>query len=239
MASELIDSAEAWELDPDAKEDGELRFSHTVVVIRKGTDYYRGCLDSRLNGAKLDVESIQAARIPTSHIWPEVIEGVTVLHHPPEDAYVKQPKLIDYDADGEYKPCDLVRKEAQVCEKLRAQPHRSIAQYHGCIVDGSQIRGLCFKKYTKTLWDRLQVTSEPLDHKAVLSAIQAGIEHIHSLGLAHNDINPANIMFDSDNNAIIVDFDSCLEIGDDLIKHGTHGWCDDENALFSAPARDF
>ncbi|OQE28684.1 hypothetical protein PENSTE_c003G06034 [Penicillium steckii] len=49
-----------------------------------------------------------------------------------------------------------------------------------------------------------------------LEGLRAGILHLHSLGLVHNDINPSNIMFDEDGNFILIDFDSCRRIGENL-----------------------
>jgi serine/threonine protein kinase len=46
-----------------------------------------------------------------------------------------------------------------------------------------------------------------------LIGIKRGIDHIHSLGLVHNDINPNNIMITRDDNAVIIDLDSCLSAG--------------------------
>ncbi|KAK5798648.1 hypothetical protein VI817_004938 [Penicillium citrinum] len=62
-----------------------------------------------------------------------------------------------------------------------------------------------------------------------LDGLRAGILHLHSLGLFHNDINPGNVMLDEDGNFILIDFDSCRHIGEDLkvSKTGrTYGWHD-------------
>ena len=61
-----------------------------------------------------------------------------------------------------------------------------------------------------------------------------------TLGLAHNDINPFNIMLDDDGNAIIIDFDSCMPIGQDIRcrKAGTFGWEMDPVPSTSAPDND-
>ena len=50
-------------------------------------------------------------------------------------------------------------------------------------------------------------------------------------------INPANIMFDSDNAVVLIDLDSCRPVGATLIKGGTYGWCDWE-AKQSLPRND-
>jgi serine/threonine protein kinase len=56
-----------------------------------------------------------------------------------------------------------------------------------------------------------------LDNKdSILDKVKAGIRHLHCLGLVHNDINLTNIMFDKDDNPVIIDFDSCTPIGQTL-----------------------
>ena len=66
--------------------------------------------------------------------------------------------------------------------------------------------------------------------KCGLEGILAAIKHDHSLGIVHNDINPANIMLDGDGTLIIIiNFDSCRYIGESLRNTGTkrtHHWHD-------------
>jgi serine/threonine protein kinase len=48
-----------------------------------------------------------------------------------------------------------------------------------------------------------------------------GVNHLHELGLIHNDLKPLNIMIDGDN-PILIDFDSCKRVGEKLgVKAGT------------------
>lgn len=64
---------------------------------------------------------------------------------------------------------------------------------------------------------------------AWLDGIRAGIQHLHSLGLIHNDINPANVMFDGDGIPVVIDFDSCRGVGEGLRgteTKRTHQWHD-------------
>jgi len=63
--------------------------------------------------------------------------------------------------------------------------------------------------------------SRPFDTDLVLRGIQEGIQHLHSLGLIHCDINPANIVMDEGDTPVIVDFDSCRRKGEEL---GFQGW---------------
>ena len=61
-----------------------------------------------------------------------------------------------------------------------------------------------------------------------MDGIRAGVRHLHSLGLAHNDLNPSNVALDGDGNPIILDFGSCKKFGEELISGGTCGWVDED-----------
>ena len=64
----------------------------------------------------------------------------------------------------------------------------------------------------------------PFDRGHCSRGIEAGVRHMHKLGLVHNDLNPSNIMMDGDN-PVIIDCDSCKREGDELgSKAGTDGW---------------
>lgn len=128
--------------------------------------------------------------------------------------------------------------EAQVCEILRASPHPNIAQYLGCIVKHGRIAGLCFVKYNMTLLERVAKDSRPFDTNLLLQHIQKGIQHLHSLGLIHCDINSSNIFMNRDT-PVIGDFDSCQREGEILgLKAGTRGWTS-EQFKFARPENDY
>lgn len=76
------------------------------------------------------------------------------------------------------------------------------------------------------------------DRDAWFNGIEKGIQHLHYLGLVHNDINPANIMLDETGTPIIIDFDSCRLIGQDLEGVGrTYEWFD-ESVRISSQSND-
>jgi hypothetical protein len=172
-----------------------------------------------------DAGLVKIVPIVCETLWPEFSPSLTIA---PEQLwkcyYIKRSNLIDYEADQEknnYK--ELVLAETYACEILRTNPHPNIAKYWGCeVVDGT-IRGLCFGRYTITLGERLDA-GVPLDTRLCLQGIRAGVAHLHSLGLTHNDINPSNIMMDPGDNPVIIDFDSCTREGEGLLKFGTPDW---------------
>ncbi|RDL35157.1 uncharacterized protein BP5553_07088 [Venustampulla echinocandica] len=67
-----------------------------------------------------------------------------------------------------------------------------------------------------TLYQRMTIVIKP---RAILRWIQQladVVACVESLGYAHGDINPRNILFDNDDQLKLIDFDHALEIGADL-----------------------
>ncbi|KAM0345804.1 hypothetical protein ACHAPU_006157 [Fusarium lateritium] len=173
----------------------------------------------------VELESMVVTYIPGGHMWPRFRSSLTAA---PEGilqyCHVKQGAVGGYNIKGKGRDIkDLVLSEATVCELLMKHPHPNIAKYWGCDVVDGRIRGLCFGKYAMTLHERA-VTGVPLDIERCLQGVRDGLEHLHSLGLAHNDINPQNVMLDAGDNPIIIDFDACTNEGEKLTKGGTPGW---------------
>jgi serine/threonine protein kinase len=78
--------------------------------------------------------------------------------------------------------------------------------------------GIASKRYHTTLQERvLKQNDHPIDKEVRLRGIVSGIEYIHSLGIAHNDINPSKIMMEEDSShPIIIDLGSCRPFGEPL-----------------------
>lgn len=57
-----------------------------------------------------------------------------------------------------------------------------------------------------------------------MDSLRSAVDYIHSLGLAHNDINPDNIMIGEDGLPVLVDFGSCAPYGERLESLGSEGW---------------
>ncbi|KAI1753680.1 hypothetical protein F4782DRAFT_495323 [Xylaria castorea] len=56
-----------------------------------------------------------------------------------------------------------------------------------------------------------------------MNALQLAVDYLHCLGLAHNDINPDNIMV-KDGMPVLIDFGRCAPVGQRLQSLGTEGW---------------
>jgi serine/threonine protein kinase len=211
----------------DNVKDDDWEFTHYAIVWKEGGNFHYVQHPER----KFDLDALERPPpIPASYYTGSWDSGLTQAPNPlPTDAFVKTPSLLPYEPGAPSIGGQIIA-EAQVLEILRINPHPNICTYYGCIREGDSVTGLCLKRYPRTLSDAVydrSIKDENTRNK-VLYEIAAGIEHLHSLGLIHNDINPSNIMLDEDNNAIIIDFDSCKREGEKLgIKGGTFMWCEE------------
>ncbi|KAL8388785.1 hypothetical protein RB599_010109 [Gaeumannomyces hyphopodioides] len=90
--------------------------------------------------------------------------------------------------------------------------HPYLVSYHGCRVHRGWITGIVLEKRDSTLHtlakDRAQDFAR-LDREAFFGGVQSAVLFLHSLGLAHNGINPSNIMVGKAGEPILIDFGSC------------------------------
>jgi serine/threonine protein kinase len=130
------------------------------------------------------------------------------------------------------------RKEIRALEKLKRHPHANIVQYVGVITDTEiqfpgmrapmtlphpLVVGVAFKKYDQNL-EELVDSGVRFNASTMLSDIEAGLRHLHSLDMVHCDIKPANLLIRHGRLAI-GDFDSCHRNGEvQCDKGGTRGW---------------
>ncbi|KAL4861371.1 hypothetical protein BDV12DRAFT_180382 [Aspergillus spectabilis] len=212
--------------------DGKMKFSYVQVFVLQAGILYTGKWTNRFDLPKTLEDLQEVKQIPTENRGPEVITAWSAV-------YVKKPSLLAY-TDGNLEK--RIAREVATCEILRKNPHPNIATYYGYNEIHGRVAGLCFKRYTATLLEA--VNPQRLGKVAFLSSardlvkgnmisglegIRAAIKHLHSLGLFHNDINPANIMIDDDGTLVLIDFDSCRYIGEplrDTETKRTHHWHD-------------
>ncbi|KAI0428175.1 kinase-like domain-containing protein [Xylaria sp. FL1042] len=225
------------------EKDGDLSFAYTKIILRDANgEYYYAKTNQRIFGSPMiDINELDKALVSADRIYPLIHPEFTLAPDPlPPTSYFKRPSLLYYENTPD--TLDYGRQiltEVEACEILRKHPHPNIVQYLGCIVKAGRIRGLGFAKYSVTLSQMLKDRTH-FSRSRCLLGIEAGISHIHELGLVHNDLNPSNIMMDGDN-PVIIDFDSCKREGEELgSKAGTHGWTLDgenyarkENDLYS------
>jgi serine/threonine protein kinase len=110
----------------------------------------------------------------------------------PDTCYLKHQNFLSYmDATDRPEFATLILTEVEACEVLRLHPHPNIAPYLGCVVENSHIKGPCFPKYSTILAHMLKDKVE-FDRAFVQRDIEAGVEHMHKLGLLHGDLNPTS-----------------------------------------------
>ena len=234
--------------------DGVLQYQYTKVLYMDGKDTYMARTHTRLP-SNLDIslrreDLTEITFIPVESHCPRHVAEFTLAPEPlPEDCYIKRPDLISYREGSNIS--EAVLNDIRACETLRRYPHPNIAKYYGCQVHSGRVTGLCFAKYPETLMERVnpghlnkdelsqkapQSTRNKLNH--YLMGIKQGIDHMHSLGLVHNDITPTNFMITPDDIPVIIDFDSCLPEGLQLgLTKRTFQW-HDPSAQFSCASND-
>ncbi|KAM7187002.1 Protein kinase-like domain containing protein [Rhypophila sp. PSN 637] len=117
-----------------------------------------------------------------------------------------------------------VLEETLIMEQISKNPHPYIIKYYGCRVRRGRITCLILELLDLTL---TQYAKKPefkgLDKTQFLDGVESAVKYLHSLGLAHNDINPDNIMV-KDGMPVLIDFGSCQKFGERLQSLGTPGW---------------
>ncbi|KAF2726691.1 hypothetical protein EJ04DRAFT_480166 [Polyplosphaeria fusca] len=129
----------------------------------------------------------------------------------------------------------LILQEVQILELLRRNPHPHIIHYHGCLIRRGLIVSIVLYRYPMTLKERLESDMRGFNVERCISEIKSAAKHLHSLGLAHNDLTPMNIMIDENDTSVVIDFGSCQPFGCDLITAGTPGRIDED---FTHSAQD-
>ncbi|CAG7959108.1 unnamed protein product [Penicillium olsonii] len=203
-------------------EDSKMVFSCTAIVAYDGQTAYHGTTTARKKD--LDEQAVLKTLkpIPREHICPQFNRNLT---RAPE-VYIKKPVLGAYLPWFKTTIADFVLHEAEIYETLREHPHPALGRSLGCIVgEDGRITGLALVKYEKTLFERaFRMASFGEEEEArCIEAVEAGLQHLHSLGLAHNDLSPLNVMFTDEGKAVLIDFDACHPIGTKLIKGGSVG----------------
>ncbi|KAL4806554.1 kinase-like domain-containing protein [Aspergillus unguis] len=209
-----------------------MRFAYVQVFVLQDGILYTGKWTNRSDVPKTLQDLEEVKQIPTKDRGPEVNTAWSAV-------YIKKPSLLAY-IDGDLEK--QIIREVETCELLRKHPHPNVATYYGYNGTDGRVSGLCFKQYKTTLLEA--VNPQRLGKAAFLSStrdlvrenmisglegILAAIKHLHSLGLVHNDINPANIMIDDSGTLVLIDFDSCRYIGEHLRNtetKRTHHWHD-------------
>ncbi|KAL6721007.1 hypothetical protein ACLMJK_000107 [Lecanora helva] len=234
----VTECAEAWDGEGD-----DFKFDHWAIVLTNGTEMFRSRNNSRDDGElalnqEIDIAELECPihQILPEDMWPPFEEGLLVAPQPtPDEVFIKKRVLVTFDPQEKgpktVRPCDHLLHEAKMCEILRKKPHPNIASYFGVIEDDGLIKALCFAKYEETLGDRMRDLDRPLNVLEFMEGVKNGLDHLHSLGLNHNDVNPRNIMLDKQDVPVIIDFDCCEWEGNEAQGCGTLMWIPDDKGF--------
>ncbi|KAK4186181.1 kinase-like domain-containing protein [Podospora australis] len=153
--------------------------------------------------------------------------------------YIKRPRFALYDVFSRHGTRvtrllgQNLLEEAEVMELLSRNPHPNIIKYHGCVSQCRYLTGIVLDRHSEaTIDEYLKQGREITDKQTVMDELESAILHLHSLGWAHNDLNPSNVMVAVDGETgnikpILIDFRSAKPVGEALgTSRGTAGWID-------------
>ncbi|KAI1286591.1 kinase-like domain-containing protein [Xylaria venustula] len=223
-------------LDPETDEVKYVTFYH----ITSEDDLYFGQLYKQKKDISVADYSLALEHVKDEEIYPPVPEDTRLKiapnHWEDTTAFIKRPGLNCYETmkGSDYIPKEVLH-ETLIMEQISMTPHPNIITYLGCHVKRGRITAIVLEHLNQTL---TQFSWTPafhqLDHEAFIKAVESAVYHIHSLGLAHNDINPDNIMI-RDGMPVLIDFGSCQPFGMNLQSLGTDGWYEEE--FFTSEAK--
>lgn len=210
---------------------------------------YIGRIDN-IRSTDLTPEDIEAAlcEVPDEEIYPKLDGRITGVasEDPGIDIFIKRPSLQDYyffkgeDGRGLSQLRDLLLDEARAFEIISREPHPNIVHYRGCRVKRGYITGIILNKISgHSLWRLLEYGLGRIDLEPFMEALTSAVNHLHKLGLSHNDICPQNVMV-SNGNPVLIDFGSCRRTGDKMAASGgSTGWKEDgDEYLLSKNSHD-
>lgn len=216
-------------------------FQYTMLAIINSDDViYYGELPTRK--AEISFQQVTATLkpIPDSEIFPElpVSDAKQFTPAPLElpanvQVFIKRPNISQYDVYKRYNVVHLLAQsfleEARTMEFLSAHPHPYFIRYHGCRFRKGYLTGIVLSRHSHDLKSYLSREVGNIDKRAFMNALESAIHHLHSLGWAHNDLNPTNVLVDDSEASrgmpILIDFGSAREVGSLLgTSRGTSGW---------------
>ena len=201
----------------------------TFYLVTPDEEVYFG--QSFKSKADLSLQEYRSAlaRVRDEELYPRIPTEITLTiaseNLDDVSAFIKRPGLNCYET---MKRWDYVTKallgETLIMEQLSKTPHPNIIKYHGCRTRRGRITAIVLERLDLTLelYARTEAFSQ-LDKEKFMAALESAVSHVHSLGLAHNDINPQNIMV-KDGMPVLIDFGSCAPYGTRLQSLGSPGW---------------
>lgn len=133
--------------------EGEFQFAYVSYFVRQNGALYYGKWRHRFSTPTTLEDLDDLEEVKTEDRGPVMEPEWSIYSGPLANVHVRTPSLLAY-VNG----VDLerpIRYEVEACEILKKNPHPNIAAYHGCLVTHDRVSGLCFKKYSATLMERV------------------------------------------------------------------------------------
>ncbi|UPK99774.1 hypothetical protein LCI18_010709 [Fusarium solani-melongenae] len=168
--------------------------NRTKIVARQGCYLVSCVIDSKV--PNLDTNSISQlpfTRIPLDEYCPVADPAFESGRALGQDQCIKRPRIEDWIGRADWpKWAELSLREIKVYEVLKQHPHPNIGRYFGCITEEGRVIGLCIEKGTSSLAEKLfgATMQQKMEY---YNAVEAGVLHLHEMGLSHNELAPANI----------------------------------------------
>ncbi|KAK4038635.1 kinase-like protein [Parachaetomium inaequale] len=238
--SDLTRLAEVFDKDPE-----NVLYTEFHVIDEDDVVYHGQIKTSKL---KISLAQYSAAlpSVPDEELYPELPADAKFTLAPEnitkDTLYLKRPRVDFY---GDYKEQNVVEllplmllEEIHALEIVSQHPHPNIVRYYGCRVRRGRITALVLDRYSHDLKEYLRDGVGTIDKKPFMAGLESAVQHLHALGLAHNDINPRNIMVNEAGTAVLIDFGSCREVGRKLgVSRGTPGWIEGEESDYDTSGK--
>ncbi|KAF4438229.1 hypothetical protein FACUT_5094 [Fusarium acutatum] len=228
---------EVWD-SGEGDDSGLLVFSHiSIVAVQKG-EIYQGTSKSKPKDTDKASVIKELSPVPRGDVFPPCSSNLT---RAPE-IYIKIPNIALYAPDAKDIIPQRLLHEAKIYELLREHPHPNLGQSLGCVVgEDGRLGGLALFKYKSTHSERTHdISSFDLDQREqCIAAVKSALEHLHSWGLAHNDLSLLNIMFTDKGEPVLLDFDTCHPVRTELKTGGQIGeWKGIPRAVYKASSTE-
>lgn len=226
----------------DEEEEGDFDYT-MVIVMSKDNFFYRAkyAYEIKQEITHIPVDDLFILK----EVWLDELEfdipttpRLTVCpDYLLEAAFVKKPNLMwllkDHYPETAY---EMFIHEATIGEILRRNPHPLVTEYYGIVIERGKLVGLAWKHYGiffGAYLDSYTTSPRQCSLTQLQNDLYDAVSHLHSLGYTHKDIKPDNLVFDDENNRLVlIDFDSAAPLGGLLgLKQGTPGYVDMEQRV--------
>ncbi|KAI0317861.1 hypothetical protein OF83DRAFT_1171622 [Amylostereum chailletii] len=158
--------------------------------------------------ATTDINELPASPpLPRNHLFPPWKSDTTHSPMPiPSDACIKGQDISDYDPSMTPAPAAALSAEVELLEFLRVHPHPNVVHFYGCIRIGDLLTSACLRRNKCTLECAMNGNMF-LSSRRVTRGIRAALKHLHSLGIAHGNLNVANTMLSDTGDPVVINFE--------------------------------